>query len=241
VWGPADARGSRCGTAVRARHTRPSEGRERRGYTRAMGYCVAAVISAALCGGIAGAGAVAWALTPAPAYTVAQVQAGLAQRPQAWGGANRAGGRGDRGVGLYCVPVVAVSPSHLVLSSAGRGTAREHRAAAVVAPSGDGTGAGRDVSPVASRRAVHARPSPRLTDAISPHGRTRRRAARPCVRPPAPWGEPRAAGPGDPPAHTTRPPPGRSWMHRTGGGPVPRWSRPVPLAPCRAARTSPCR
>ncbi len=88
VWGPADARGSRCGTAVRPRHTRPSEGRERRGYTRAMGNRVAAVISAALCGGVAGAGAVAWALTPAPApaYTVAQVQAGLAQRPQAWAG-----------------------------------------------------------------------------------------------------------------------------------------------------------
>ncbi len=105
VWGPADARGSRCGTAVRPRHTRPSDGRERRGYTRAMGYRVAAVISAALCVGVAGAGAVAWALTPAPAYTVAQVQAGLAQRPQAWAG------RTVRVAGVIVVSGYIVCPS----------------------------------------------------------------------------------------------------------------------------------
>ncbi|MDQ2831036.1 MAG: hypothetical protein M3Y74_18565 [Chloroflexota bacterium] len=70
-----------------------------------MGYHVAAVISAVLCVGVAGAGAAAWALTPVPAYTVAQVQAGLAQRPQTWAG------RTVRVVGVIAVSGYIVCPS----------------------------------------------------------------------------------------------------------------------------------
>jgi len=70
-----------------------------------MAYRVAAVISAVLCVGVAGAGVAAWALTPEPAYTVEQVQAGLVQRPQVWAG------RTVRVAGVIAVSGDIVCPS----------------------------------------------------------------------------------------------------------------------------------